>query len=172
MKGNFFMINERDVFIDEVCYSAKKIEWFKATTKSRFHLRITNYEGFNEITDEKRNELIKEAKVINEKTLFKEQERIKNYKYYIILSYINKVNTFNKFYTPQESIILLIEAVDPKLIALKIFLKSKNDKNIELQSNKILGFYDPKLIEYEREYAKRFNKSNSSVLIKKLGKKS
>ena len=142
MKGNFFMINERDVFIDEVCYSAKKIEWFKATTKSRFHLRITNYEGFNEITDEKRNELIKEAKVINEKTLFKEQERIKNYKYYIILSYINKVNTFNKFYTPQESIILLIEAVDPKLI------------------------------EYEREYAKRFNKSNSSVLIKKLGKKS
>ena len=88
------MINERDVFIDEVCYSAKKIEWFKA------------------------------------------------------------------------------EAVDPKLIALKIFLKSKNDKNIELQSNKILGFYDPKLIEYEREYAKRFNKSNSSVLIKKLGKKS
>ena len=51
-------------------------------------------------------------------------------------------------------------------------MSSKTDFEMECKSTKELGFYDSNLIDYELAYAKRFNKSNSSALIKKLGKKS
>lgn len=77
-----------------------------------------------------------------------------------------------KKYTPEEAIALLIETVDPNLKCLKVYMRSNDSFKTETIITEQFGFYDTKLIDYEREFAKRFNKSNSSALIKKLGKQS
>lgn len=39
---------------------------------------------------------------------------------------------------------------------------------MEVMSNRLFKFYEPKLIEFEKEYAKKFNKANVDSLVKKL----
>ena len=83
-----------------------------------------------------------------------------------------KVEMEGKKYTPEEAIALLIETVDPNLKCLKIYMRSNDSFKTETIITEQFGFYDTELIDFEREFAKRFNKSNSYALIKKLGKKS
>ena len=63
---------------------------------------------------------------------------------------------------------LLIETIDPKLLLLKIHLTSNSDFEIEKKANRLFGFYDPNLIDFEREYARRFYKKNRNEKTKKL----
>lgn len=92
--------------------------------------------------------------------------------YYNILMHITNDIEKNKKYTPEEAIALLIETVDPNLKCLKIYMRSNDSFKTETIITEQFGFYDTELIDFEREFAKRFNKSNSYALIKKLGKKS
>ena len=47
-------------------------------------------------------------------------------------------------------------------------MTSNTDFEIEKKANRLFGFYDPNLIDFEREYAKRFFKANRKEQIKKL----
>ena len=147
----------------------RKIDYAYAETKlkikSKFYYFNKNFESFDKLTDEKRDELKKEAIFL--KNRYIDNEKIGQV-YYNILIHIKNDIEKNKKYTPEEAIALLIETVDPKLKSLKISMKNKTNFDIESDINDILGFYDIKLIDYEREYAKRFNKSSSKILMKKL----
>lgn len=145
-------------------------EAFKNGSKNQFYYLTGSFDGFNELTIERRDELKKEAIELQEKYCKENNALCPNY--YIILNKLDKDILNYKKYTPYEAIALLIETIDPTLKLTKIFLSSKTDFEIESKSTKELGFYDTELIDFEREFAKRFNKSNSSALIKKLGKKS
>jgi len=88
--------------------------------------------------------------------------------YYKVMEKLNNDVTLENKYTIEEAIALLIETVDPSLKLLKISRKYNTNLEIETISTKILGFYDLRLIDFEREYARKFKKLNSSILIKKL----
>lgn len=145
-------------------------ETFKSSSKKQFEYLVHSFSGFDDLTIERRDELKKEAIVLQKKYCENNNALCPNY--YIILNKLDKDILNYKKYTPYEAIALLIETIDPTLKLTKIFLSGKTDFEIESKSTKELGFYDQKLIDYELAYAKRFNKSNSYALIKKLGKKS
>ena len=73
-----------------------------------------------------------------------------------------------KKYNVQEILSILIEAIDPNLRLLKISMTSNTDFEIKKKANRLFGFYDPNLIDFEREYARRFYKVNRKEQIKKL----
>lgn len=141
----------------------------KIKVKSKFYYFNRNFESFDKISDDRRNELIEDAEAL--KNRYIDNEKIGPV-YYNILMHITSDIEKNKKYTPEEAIALLIETVDPNLKCLKIYMRSNDSFKTETIITEQFGFYDTKLIDYEREFAKRFNKSNSSALIKKLGKKS
>lgn len=84
--------------------------------------------------------------------------------YYKVLNCLNN-DIQNHTYAPYEAVTLLIETIDPSLKLIKIFLLSKTDFEMDSKSTKELGFYDPKLIDYELAYAKRFNKAKPKSLV-------
>ena len=137
-------------------------EAFKNGSKNQFYYLTSPFDGFNELTIERRDELKKEAIELQEKYCKENNALCPNY--YIILNKLDKDILNYKKYTPYEAIALLIETIDPTLKLTKIFLSSKTDFEIESKSTKELGFYDQKLIDYELAYAKRFNKSNPKAL--------
>lgn len=77
----------------------------------------------------------------------------------------------NKKYTPEEAIALLIETVDPNLKCLKIYMRSNDSFKTETIITEQFGFYDTELIDFEREFAKRFNKAKPKNLQLKLNTK-
>ena len=77
----------------------------------------------------------------------------------------------DKKYTPEEAIALLIETVDPNLKCLKIYMKNNDNFKIETLITDLFGFYDTNLIDYEREFAKRFNKAKTQNLQLRLNTK-
>jgi hypothetical protein len=141
----------------------------KIKVKSKFYYFNRNFESFDKLSDDRRNELIEEANEL--KNRYIDNEKIGPV-YYNILMHITSDIEKNKKYTPEEAIALLIETVDPNLKCLKVYMRSNDSFKTETIITEQFGFYDTKLIDYEREFAKRFNKSNSSALIKKLGKQS
>lgn len=145
-------------------------EAFKNGSKNQFYYLTGSFDGFNELTIERRDELKKEAIELQEKYCKENNALCPNY--YIILNKLDKDILNYKKYTPYEAIALLIETVDPNLKCLKIYMRSNDSFKTETIITEQFGFYDTELIDFEREFAKRFNKSNSSALIKKLGKKS
>ena len=58
--------------------------------------------------------------------------------------------------------------IDPKLILLRLSRKYTKESEREIMSNRLFGFYEPRLIEFEREYAKTFHRANVDALVKKL----
>ena len=141
----------------------------KIKVKSKFYYFNRNFESFDKLSDDRRNELIEEANEL--KNRYIDNEKI-GHVYYNILMHITSDIEKRKKYTPEEAIALLIETVDPNLKCLKVYMRSNDSFKTETIITEQFGFYDTKLIDFEREFAKRFNKSNSSALIKKLGKKS
>lgn len=141
----------------------------KIKVKSKFYYFNRNFESFDKLSDNRRNELINDANELKDRYIGNEKI---GPVYYNILMYITNDIEKNKKYTPEEAIALLIETVDPNLKCLKIYMRSNDSFKTETIITEQFGFYDTKLIDYEREFAKRFNKSNSSALIKKLGKQS
>ena len=139
----------------------------KIKVKSKFYYFNRNFESFDKLSDDRRNELIEEANELKNRY----NEKIGPV-YYNILMHITSDIEKRKKYTPEEAIALLIETVDPNLKCLKVYMRSNDSFKTETIITEQFGFYDTKLIDYEREFAKRFNKSNSSALIKKLGKQS
>lgn len=90
-----------------------------------------------------------------------------------------KIKVKSKFYYFNrnfESFDKLSDDRRNELIEIANELKDRYIGNDSFKTETIIteqfGFYDTELIDFERVFAKRFNKSNSSVLIKKLGKKS
>lgn len=138
-------------------------ESFKNGSKNQFYCLTRSFDGFNELTIERRDELKKEALILQEKYLKENDALCPNY--YRILSKLDKDILNYKKYTSYEAIVLLIETIDPSLKLIKIFLSSKTDFEIESKSTKELGFYDSKLIDYELAYAKRFNKATPKSLV-------
>lgn len=141
----------------------------KIKVKSKFYYFNRNFESFDKLSDDRRNELIEEANEL--KNRYIDNEKIGPV-YYNILMHITSDIEKRKKYTPEEAIALLIETVDPNLKCLKVYMRSNDSFKTETIITEQFGFYDTKLIDFEREFVKRFNKSNSSALIKKLGKKS
>ena len=141
----------------------------KIKVKSKFYCFNRNFESFDKLSDDRRNELIEEANEL--KNRYIDNEKIGPV-YYNILMHITSDIEKRKKYTPEEAIALLIETVNPNLKCLKVYMRSNDSFKTETIVTEQFGFYDTKLIDYEREFAKRFNKSNSSALIKKLGKQS
>lgn len=141
----------------------------KIKVKSKFYYFNRNFESFDKLSDDRRNELIDDANELKDRYIGNEKI---GPVYYNILMHITSDIEKNKKYTPEEAIALLIETVDPNLKCLKIYMRNNDSFKTETIITEQFGFYDTKLIDFEREFAKRFNKSNSSALIKKLGKKS
>lgn len=141
----------------------------KIKVKSKFYYFNRNFESFDKLSDDRRNELIEIANELKDRYIGNEKI---GPVYYNILMHITNDIEKNKKYTPEEAIALLIETVDPNLKCLKIYMRSNDSFKTETIITEQFGFYDTELIDFEREFEKRFNKSNSSVLIKKLGKKS
>ena len=141
----------------------------KIKVKSKFYYFNRNFESFDKLSDDRRNELIDDANELKDRYIGNEKI---GPVYYNILMHITNDIEKNKKYTPEEAIALLIETVDPNLKCLKIYMRSNDSFKTETIITEKFGFYDTVLIDFEREYAKRFNKSNSYALIKKLGKKS
>lgn len=138
-------------------------EAFKNGVKNQFYYLTSSFDGFNELTIERRDELKKEALLLQEKYFEKNDALCPNY--YRILSKLDKDMLNYKKYAPYEAIALLIETIDPSLKLIKIFLSSKTDFEMECKSTNELGFYDSKLIDYELAYAKRFNKAKPKSLL-------
>ena len=141
----------------------------KIKVKSKFYYFNRNFESFDKLSDDRRNELIDDANELKDRYIGNEKI---GPVYYNILMHITNDIEKNKKYTPEEAIALLIETVDPNLKCLKIYMRSNDSFKTETIITEQFGFYDTELNDFEREFAKRFNKSNSSALIKKLGKKS
>lgn len=141
----------------------------KIKVKSKFYYFNRNFESFDKLSDNRRNELIDDANELKDRYIGNEKI---GPVYYNILMHITNDIEKNKKYTPEEAIALLIETVDPNLKCLKIYMRSNDSFKTETIITEQFGFYDTELIDFEREFTKRFNKSNSYALIKKLGKKS
>lgn len=148
----------------------KNYETRSKNVKNKFKTTIREFNDFNNLSVDRKNELKVEANILKEK--FVKNDKIgKNY--YSLLFHLCKI-TWNsiyknkRLYSPEEILSILIETIDPNLTLLKISRKTNSEFKIETLSNKLFGFYDPSLIEYEREYAKRFYKSNVETLMKKL----
>lgn len=137
-------------------------EAFKKGARSRFYYLISSFDGFNELTAERKEELKKEALLLQKK--YCEEKDMLCPNYYKVLNCLNN-DICNYTYAPYEAIALLIETIDPSLKLTKIFLSSKTDFEMESKSTNELGFYDPKLIDYELAYAKRFNKAKPKSLV-------
>lgn len=141
----------------------------KIKVKSKFYYFNRNFESFDKLSDDRRNELIEDANAL--KNRYIGNEKIGPIYYNILMHITNDIEKRKK-YTPEEAIALLIETVDPSLNCLKVYMRSNDSFKTETIITEQFGFYDTELIDFEREFAKRFKKSNSSALIKKLGKKS
>lgn len=150
--------------------SSESNEINKRTIKDRLVARANSYD-FNNLTDERRNQIIEEG--IELKKKFIDNDTKIGSKYYDIVAYIIVLNDkkreidYSK-YSSEEVLALLIETIDPKLLLLKIYLTSNTDFEIEKKANRLFGFYDPNLIDFEREYARRFYKKNRNEKTKKL----
>lgn len=120
----------------------------KIKIKSKFYYFNRNFESFDKLSDDRRNELINDA----------------------IMHITNDIEK-NKKYTPEEAIALLIETVDPNLKCLKIYMRSNDSFKTETIITEQFGFYDTNLIDYEREFAKRFNKAKPQNLQLRLNTK-
>lgn len=132
---------------------------------SRMTACEVNFKNFENIDDKKREELRKEAIKLREK--FKIEEGIDTQKYYkIVINITTKNNEQRMDY--DKAIVLLIETLDPKLKLFRLSRKASSAFEMEVMSNRLFKFYEPKLIEFEKEYVKKFNKANVDSLVKKL----
>lgn len=156
---------ENGISYDTKCF-LHSYEGYKTKTKRRFHYITKDFKDFDVLSEEKKNQLKLEAESLKDK-LFIENDKFCPM-YYKVKEKLNNDVTLENKYTIEEAIALLIETVDPSLKLLKISRKYNTNLEIETISTKILGFYDLQLIDFEREYARKFKKSNSSILMKKL----
>lgn len=147
--------------MSDIEHSFKKLEGFKERGKSRIRHLAIDFKNFDNLKDDDR---LKTKRIANE---INNSLNNKKDKYYYV---IFQLTTFEnrKKYSVEEILSILIETIDPKLLLLKIYLSSNTDFEIEKKSNRLFGFYDPILIDYEREYARRFYKKNRDKKIKKL----
>lgn len=137
----------------------------KIKVKSKFYYFNKNFESFDKLSDDRRNELIEIANELKDRYIGNEKI---GPVYYNILMHITNDIEKRKKYTPEEAIALLIETVDPNLKCLKVYMRSNDSFKTETIITEQFGFYDTKLIDYEREFAKRFNKSNPKNLQLKI----
>lgn len=137
----------------------------KTKVKSKFYYFNKNFESFDKLSDDRRNELIEVANELKDRYI--DNEKIGPIYYNILMHITNDIEKSKK-YTPEEAIALLIETVDPGLKCLKIYMRSNDSFKTETIITEQFGFYDTKLIDYEREFAKRFNKSNPKNLQLKI----
>ncbi len=146
----------------EINHSFQNLELMKERARNRIEYLTINFDGFNNFTDEDR----KKAKEIASKININESA-LENQKYYYMIFALTTIENKKK-YNVQEILSILIEAIDPNLRLLKISMTSNTDFEIEKKANRLFGFYDPNLIDFEREYARRFYKKNRNEKAKKL----
>lgn len=150
--------------------------------KRKFYMKDINYTGFSSFNEESLKKVNQGIEIISKK--FKEKkENIHNLssletnKYIEFLSYFCNSNN----YTYDEKIYMLITIFDPNLFMYKLFMKTnfissldiqqaksmeekielKRQKQIILdeykeQVRKQIGFYEPSLVKYEKDYYFRF----------------
>lgn len=140
----------------------------KIKVKSKFYYFNRNFESFDKLSDDRRNELIDDANELKDRYIGNEKI---GPVYYNILMHITNDIEKNKKYTPEEAIALLIETVDPNLKCLKIYMRSNDSFKTETIITEQFGFYDTELIDFEREFAKRFNKAKPQNLQLRLNTK-
>ncbi len=119
----------------------------KIKVKSKFYYFNRNFESFDKLSDNRRNELIEDANEL--KNRYIDNEKIGPV-YYNILMHITSDIEKNKKYTPEEAIALLIETVDPNLKCLKVYMRSNDSFKTETIITEQFGFYDTKLIDYRK----------------------
>lgn len=149
----------------KICH---KYPSLKIKIKSKFYYFNRNFESFNKLSDDRRNEIIIDAKSLKDRYI--DNEKIGPVYYNILMHITNDIEK-DKKYTPEEAIALLIETVDPSLKCLKIYMKNNDNFKIETIITDLFGFYDTNLIDYEREFAKRFNKAKPKDLQLRLNTK-
>ena len=59
-------------------------------------------------------------------------------------------------------------AIEADAKIMGVYTNPNADFEIEKKANRLFGFYDPNLIDFEREYARRFYKKNRNEKTKKL----
>lgn len=148
----------------------QKIERIKIKSKSQLECSLREFKDFNELTEERRIELQEDAKKLQERFIKDDKIGINYYHIITCITLFDKnanIDNHTK-YKAYEILSLLIETVDPTLKLLKISMCSRTDFEIEKKANRLFGFYDSDLIDYEREYARRFYRINKDRMIKKL----
>ena len=146
--------------------------------RNNFYRRKNEFNGFKDLTDERRQEIIQEVEHFKS-TLPKEYFSPNLFVYIDVMSHLLS-SICNKKYTFDEKIVFLIEAVDKNLIALKIhnetetvsitdikrsntieerstLMRKKDDEalKIETKIRKELDFYDRNLRIFEKYYSAR-----------------
>ncbi len=135
--------------------------------KEKFYLDL-KFQRFAGINEEKRKEITEFA---HKKSIIFKKNSLNKYDFYFhILRFLNHKTNYNKIFdmNSDESIIFLIEAVDPELKFLEIYEWESNLKNIKIFLINTFGFYDENLFIFEKEYAKKFNKDIVSFTKKRI----
>ena len=148
----------------------RKNEKIRLSAKLKLERTINEINDFNNLSCDKREELKKEALNLRERFIKNDKIGLAYYNIIQCITFYDETNKHHnhKKYNPEETLSLLIETVDPNLRMLKISMTSNSDFEIEKKANRLFGFYDSMLINCEREYAKRFFKTNKKDQIKKL----
>ena len=149
----------------KIAYSYTIKSDYKAKTLSRIEACEKNFKYFRNLDEETRESLIKKAEILKDR--FKIEEKIGAINYYNVVLNVATCDN-NQDFNYDEAIALLIETIDPKLILLRLSRKYTKESEREIMSNRLFGFYEPRLIEFEREYAKTFHRANVDALVKKL----
>jgi len=119
--------------------------------------------NFNNITEEKINELKEKAETLNYFFNNKDTDLNRTDKYIKISELIHtnysptrKTNSPYSTQTTAEKVLLLMFSVDPDFKAIFIHLTENKISEIKEKVTEILGLYDPNLVKIQNYYIKHF----------------
>lgn len=116
----------------------------------KFFARTNNFQNFNEITEDKINQLTEDAEDFLRNT---EQLSKKNRFLLSIIALKEKELSYD------EQVLWLILVNDKALMALRIFKEESDLKNVQKKCLSTIGFYQKGFIEFEKIYHQNILKS-------------
>ncbi len=137
-------------------FNAYKIELRKKSENQKFY----NNNNFDEDINPKRLEEIRNYISLVLSRPYFQNNKIKTDFYYKLIFFLNNDTTSKQFFFKKkyEKAIFLIEAIDPKLTALKMKKLTKDSKTFEKLFFRSYGFYNESFLEIEKQYSERLNR--------------
>lgn len=125
--------------------------------------------NFDEDIDPKRlEEICNYVSLVLSRPYF-QNNKIKTDFYYKLIFFLNNA-VFSKqcfFQKKYEKSIFLIEAIDPKLTALKMKKLTKDSNTFEKLFFRSYGFYNESFLELEEQYSERLNRMGNKDFFKR-----